>query len=504
MRGVSEARLRTVLAWAVILLTAGPVGAAVVLGVAFGESPCILCWAQRTSMTLMALAAIFVLRYGPRPRYLGTVVILGAWGVHMALRHSALHLARDVGQGFAASFFGAHTYSWSWLVHWVVLLVLGLLLVLLREETVETGQRELGRLGRFAVGLFMVVVGANALQAFATTGPPPFMGQADPLRFSWNPAHWVWLANDELRGGISLRGSWDIPQPDPAQVDADADPAHGPLAGVAPLSIQAWEQVGAPLAGRLTDLAADPRGGRYLAVTEGWGVYVLDGSLSRVEHHVALDPHFAVELTPLAGAAFLGDTLAVLSTNKSYSLLRLDPETDEAHEWRSFLETSGGVTEARRSRLATLRARRMYVLSLAYDAGADELVTVTVPSPRHRALVVSRFARGDLTLSSEFLPGPGAGLALADPERSLGEYVVTGATVVDGRLYAISAAYSTLLVVDLASKEIVEAWAVPGLQQPVGVAARGDQLLLAQADGRVAVVSRPGVEPAMEDMAPEG
>ena len=58
MTGISEARLRTVLAWAVILLTAGPVGAAVVLGMLFGESPCILCWAQRTSMVLMALTGI--------------------------------------------------------------------------------------------------------------------------------------------------------------------------------------------------------------------------------------------------------------------------------------------------------------------------------------------------------------------------------------------------------------------------------------------------------------
>jgi hypothetical protein len=496
MTGISEKRLRTVLAWAVILLTAGPVGVAVVLGVAFGESPCILCWAQRTSMTLMALAGLFVLRYGPRPRYLGIVVLLGAWGVFMALRHSALHLARDVGQGFAASFFGAHTYVWSWVIHWVVLVVLAILLILLREESGEKGVRELGGLGRFAMGLFLLVVGANALQAFVTTGPPPFMGQADPLRFSWNPRHWVWLAEDELQGPISLRGSWTIPVPDAASVDAETDPAQGPLADLPELTVQAWEQVDASLDGRLTDLARDPRTGRFLALTDRHGVYVLDAGLSTIEHRVLLDPYFAVDIGALAGAAFLGDTLALGTINKSYLLLRPDPATDEDHEWRSFLETSGGITELRRSRLATVRARQMYVSSLAFDADANELVTVSVPSPRQQRMVVSRFDRADFMLSSEFLPRLSSDLAFAAPGRSLAEYVVTGAVVVDRMLYAVSAAYSTLLVLDLDSKAFVAAYAVPGVEQPVGLAARGNELLIAQADGRIAVVSRPGAQEA--------
>ncbi|MDP2956125.1 MAG: disulfide bond formation protein B [Longimicrobiales bacterium] len=498
MNGISEVRLRTVLAWAVIFLSAGPVGVAVVLGVAFGESPCILCWAQRVSMVLMALAGLFVLRYGPRPRYLGTVVLLGAWGTFMAIRHSALHLARDVGQGFAASFFGAHTYVWSWAVHFVVLVVLAVLLTLLREDSVEKGPRELGRTGRFAMGLFVVVVGANALQAFVTTGLPPFMGQADPLRFSWSPSRWVWMWRGELGGSITLRGAWDIPRPDPASVDAAADPASGPLTDLPVSSILGWEQVGPTLNGRLTDLARDPATGRFLAVTDEHGVYVLDASLSAVEHHVVLDPFFAVDLSSVAGAAFLGDTLAVGTVNKSFLLLRPDPEADEDFEWRHFMETSGGMSELRRSRLATVRARQMYVSSLAYDRAAHELVTVSVPSQRHRRMVVSRFDASDFMLSSEFLPRLGPDLALGE-ERSLAEYVVTGAAVEDGLLYAVSAAYSTLLVIDLASKTVVGAHAVPGLEQPVGLAVRGAELLLAQADGRIAVVARPGVAPVGGD-----
>jgi disulfide bond formation protein DsbB len=496
---LSPERFRAVLAWVVIALIAVPVGGAVLLGVVHGDTPCILCWAQRTSMALIALVGLFVLRYGPRPRYLGMAVLLAAFGVFMALRHSALHLARDVGQGFAPPILGLHTYVWSGFIHWTVLGVIGLLLLLLRDGLGEQGARSPSRVDRFAMGFFVVVVGANALQAIATTGPPPFIGQADPVRFSLNPRRWVW-SREEMKGRLSLRGSWTIPAPNPDA--ADPDPAHGPLADLPALTVLGWERVGVQLDGSLADLAWSPhplspspvgRGGtRVLAVTDRYGVYLLDSTLSRVLHHVALDPGFSIDLSPLSGAAFLnGDTVAVISTNKSYVLLRADAQADPDTAWRRFLATDGSVAELRRSRLATVRARQMYVLSLAYDPNADELITISVPSPRHRRLVVSRFARADFLLASEFEPRLGAGLTPSGADRSPAEYVVTGAVVADGLLYAVSAAYSTLLVIDLEDRTLRAAYAVPGIERPVGLAARGSQLLVAQADGRIAVLERP-------------
>jgi disulfide bond formation protein DsbB len=487
---LSEERLRAILAWVVIVLVGGPVASAVLLGVLHGDSPCILCWAERTSMVLIALCGLFVIRYGPRPRYLGVVVLLGVWGVYMSLRHSALHLARDVGQGFSAAILGVHTYIWALVIHVTVLAVIGALLLFLKEIAPAEEVRTPTRAGRFAMGLFIVVIAANALQAFASTGPPPFFGQGDPVRLSLNPRHWVWSFEELEPYYISLRGSWTIPTPDPNA--ADPDPAHGPLAALPALAVSSWERVGAPLNGALGGLARDSATGRFLAVTDKYGVYLLDSSRSRVLHHVVLDPGFSVDLTPLVGAAFLGgDTLAVLSTNKSYALLAPDPGADDRAEWRHFLETDGQVAEVGLGRFQTVRAHQMYVLSLAFDPAARELITVSVPNPRHHQLVVSRFARRDLTLTSEFEPQLAAGLTLRSPDRTPAEYEVTGAVVADGRLYAISAAYSTLLVVDLKDRALQAAYAVPGLAHPVGLAARDADLLVAQADGRVAVLRRP-------------
>ena len=492
MSPVSEGRLRSILAWVVIVHVGGPVAGAVLLGVLHGDSPCILCWAQRTSMVLIALVGLFVIRYGPRPRYLGMAVLLGVYGQYMALRHSGLHLSRDIGQGFSAAILGVHTYSWSWFVHVAALAVIGALLLFLREVNAE-GDREPRGASRFAFGLFLVVVGANAVQAFVSTGPPPFMGQSDPVRLSLNPRHWVW-SMEELTtpAPISLRGSWTVPDPDAAAAAADADPARGPLAGLGSLAVSGWERLGVPLNGALSDLARDSASGRFLAVTDRYGVYLLDSTLSRVLHRVVVDRGFSIDLTPFAGAAFLGgDTVAVLATNKSWVLLRPDPAADAGAEWRHFLETDGQVAELGLGRFVTVRARLQFVSSLAFDPAAQELVTVSVPSPRQRRLVVDRFGRGSLSLASEFVPRLGAGLAFAGEGRSLAEYVVTGAVVADGRLYAISAAYSTLLAIDLREGEVRAAYAVPGLEHPVGLAVRGSELLIAQADGRIAVVPRP-------------
>jgi disulfide bond formation protein DsbB len=264
------------------------------------------------------------------------------------------------------------------------------------------------------------------------------------------------------------------------------------LAPVPTLPVTAWEEVGVPLQGSLSGLARDPATGRFLVTTDEYGVYLLDTTLSRILHRVVLDRGFSVDLTPLAGAAFMGvDTMAVLSTNKSYAILTPDPQADPAREWRHFLSTDGGVRELRLGRFQTVRAHQMYVLSMAFDPDAREAVTVSIPNPRHRQLVVSRFARNDMVLSSEFEPELGSGLALAGPERALSEYVVTGADVADGKLYAISAAYSTLLVIDLARKEIQAAYGLAGLADPVGLAVLDTRILVAQADGRVAVVERP-------------
>ena len=69
-----------------------------------------------------------------------------------------------------------------------------------------------------------------------------------------------------------------------------------------------------------------------------------------------------------------------------------------------------------------------------------------------------------MTLSEEFLPTLGESRRWPlQGKRSLDELYLTGATIANGQLHAISAAYGTLITIDLASRQVVAAQAVPGL-----------------------------------------
>jgi disulfide bond formation protein DsbB len=116
-----------------------------------------------------------------------------------------------------------------------------------------------------------------------------------------------------------------------------------------------------------------------------------------------------------------------------------------------------------------------------------------VPNAKVKRWVVSRFDQDDRVLSEEFTLAlaPDSGLRLSGKQRSLDELYVTGATIAGGRMYAISAAYSTLLTIDLAAHAIVAAHVIPGLERPIGIAIRGEDLYIVGEGGALAVLGKP-------------
>ena len=476
--------LYTILALAVLALSV-PVGVAVFyLGFVHGDSPCVMCWEQRIGMALIALTGLFVLRFGARPKYVGLSILVGAYGMFMGLRHTAMHASRDVGQGFSLEILGAHTYTWALFIFWIAVVTMGALLMAVRERDVAPQVRTLRPLERLAGLVFLVVIAGNVVQAFASTGPPPYMGQGDPVRFSFNPRHWVWSLEEYSPAPVSLRGRWAIAKP---SLDGlEADPAKGPLGALPTLGTGQQRKLALGLEGPPTDLAYDAASDRFL-VTTARGIYITDGALERVLRYTIVDPGYSVDLGRFAAAAFL-DTHSVMAVgeNKSYVVLRENDQPNADANFRYFLESFDKFDEVSRSRFGTVRARMMYAMSAAYDPARQSVFTVTVPNAKVKRLVVSRFARADMTLSEEFAPAVGAASGLAlQGKRTLDEYYVTGAAVADGRLYALSAAYSTLLVIDLASRELVAAYAVPGISRPVGMALKGNAVWVVGEDGTV-------------------
>jgi disulfide bond formation protein DsbB len=484
--------LYTCLALAVLVLSVVPIGAAVfLLGFVYGDSPCVMCWEQRIGMAIIALLGLFILRYGPKPKYIGLSVFVGCWGVFMGLRHTGMHAARDVGQGFSIEIMSAHTYTWALSIYWICIVTMAVLLMLMRERDASAGLQPLRAVGKLAMVVFMVVIAGNIIQAFASTGPPPYAGQSDPIRFSFNPKHWVWSLDEWSSLPISLRGRWSIEKP--AVVALPGDPGDGPLANLPALAIREQKRIAVPLRGTATDLAYDAGTDRFLLTTQS-GVYLLDGTLSRVLRYTIVDPGFSIDLGQFAGAAFLdSNTVMALGENKSFTILRENDGADADKNFRYFLESFDKFEEMSRSRLGTVRSRMMYVMSLASDPATNSIYTVTVPNSKVKKLVVSRFDQGDKTLLEEFVPklAPDSGLKFAGNNRSLDEVYVTGAVIADGRMYAISAAYSTLLVIDLVSHAVVAAHAIPGLVHPTGIAVKGGDFYIVGAGGEVFLIAKP-------------
>jgi len=93
--------LYSIVALAALALVAGPIGIAVfVLGSSTGLAVRHVLGTADDDGPRGARCALR-LRYGPRPRYLGLGIVASSIGVFMDVRHSALHLWRDVGQGFS-------------------------------------------------------------------------------------------------------------------------------------------------------------------------------------------------------------------------------------------------------------------------------------------------------------------------------------------------------------------------------------------------------------------
>lgn len=66
-----------IVCWGGLLIVLLPVGIAnLILGYLMGDSPCTLCWGQREQMAFIGVVALFMVRYGFKPKYLATMPLV--------------------------------------------------------------------------------------------------------------------------------------------------------------------------------------------------------------------------------------------------------------------------------------------------------------------------------------------------------------------------------------------------------------------------------------------
>ncbi|ASM36735.1 disulfide bond formation protein B [Campylobacter sputorum] len=213
---------------AVILLMALPVGiACIILGFGMGDSPCIMCWAERITMIVISFIGLLIVRYGFKVSYFAALIFMACWGLFNGFIHYTVDGTfggyLDIKQGFGLEILGAHTQFWVIVVNFCVLLFLGLIFILnskhiaeiMKKSADNEYEKELKNLflGKVANIVFIVIIAFNSIQAFVTSGVPPYLASSTPARMSLDSDKWFW-EKDHWESTFDFRFDWNPELPD--------------------------------------------------------------------------------------------------------------------------------------------------------------------------------------------------------------------------------------------------------------------------------------------------
>ncbi|CZE47691.1 disulfide bond formation protein B [Campylobacter geochelonis] len=460
------------LSLAAIGIIALPVGIAnIFFGYVFGDSPCTLCWGQRQSMIFIAISVLFILRYGLKFRYIAMLLIITGFGLWESFYHLGSHALEDVGQGFGLAILGLHTQFWAEVVFWAVVMILGIIFFFAPsvndfvKDMNNEKIRKLTTANIVAFWVFFIVVASNIVQAFVSTGPPPFLGQGDPVRYSWNSKYTVW--STETWGGLwknqSIMGKRDVNEPDLASkptkdIQFSSDYKSSPLVIDKVLNLVGKNELNLSLNAPISDMSF--QNDKMLITTEKQGFYIANKELSSIGSNLVLDPYFSATIGSLVGANYIDkDTIRLMGDNKTSADVKENPKADSVANFRFFTQGADKFDEVNgRNRLKTSRAKNYYILSMRSDGKYS--YAFSVPNNKYKKLILIEQLNKDGEVTAEYTPELASNVSLKDG-RALGELYITGSFVKDGLLYAVSKNFNTIIALDPKTREIKDVFGIP-------------------------------------------
>ncbi|AFI05287.1 disulfide bond formation protein B [Helicobacter cetorum] len=449
----------TLFSLAILGILIFPVGLAnFYFGYVLKDSPCIFCWAQRMNMIFVGAVALLVVRFGFKPRYIALLLLIASSGLYESFYHTGSHALEDVGQGFALAILGLHTQFWAFFVFFSVVVLLSLMLFF-APSIQNFKERSLNTLNKSAFWVFFVVVGSNVVQAFFSTGPFPYIGQSDPVRFSWNLKEAVWSMENwgDLKFPRSVLGRRDVGEPIKlSTLPKDNDYQHSPLEITKTLEIEKKEALSLKLNGAITDLSFNEE--NAILTTENQGLYLVSNDLKTIHSHMVLDSYYSATVGSFVGADFNEDeNIVIMGNNKTSVEITPNKNANALKNYPYFLEGANSFDEVERNRLKTSRAKNYYISGARRDSKYTYLVTA--PNKRYNDLIIVSMLNSDKQVHAEYILGLG-GIKLKE-KRKLGELHISALALKDDKLYAISKEFNTLLVLDPKKEEIVKVYGLP-------------------------------------------
>ncbi|AJC85408.1 DsbB-related disulfide oxidoreductase [Campylobacter peloridis] len=449
-----------------------PVGTAnLIFGYMLGDSPCTSCWGQRESMIFIGVAALFIVRYGIKGKFLAFLLIATAFGLWQSFNHISWHAHRDLDQGFGLPIFGLHTYFWAEVVFWAVVLLLGVIFAFapkfgsFEKEMEGASFRKLTKFNLAAMVIVAFIVASNVFQAFVSTGPVPYSGQGDPVRFSLNPKYIIWSDAGWSKSwkSFSVLGPRDVKDPDFAFAPAseklgikfDNNTSNAPFVNIDE-NLKIANETKIDFAKAINTL--DYINGEYVASSK-WDVFFLDNNFS-VKEKFLLDPYYSATINPIVAIIpYMNDKYLLMGSNKTFLRFAKNPNADDALQYAHFMEGAdkfeGTGKDLGRGRVDTIRAKFHHILSTTAD---DKFMYIaTVPNNKDaKTFVISKISLADRVLSAEFTPK-----ANLKEGRSLGDLYITSMAYKDGKIYALSKKYNVIVVIDTNKEEVVKTISYP-------------------------------------------
>lgn len=217
--------------------------------------------------------------------------------------------------------------------------------------------------------------------------------------------------------------------------------------------------------------------------------YIADENLKPLRYGKH-DRHFIMEMEATVGAAWHKNEVGMISFNKTFISYEPADGLDKAEQDSQWRHLEEGWDKwklndfGNKNRFFTIRAKQQYILGYDYDAAANKFIIASVPSDVRDSWSVGVFDGDDKMVLEEYVPALSSNLKLKN-DRKPGEYYVTGIDVQGDVAYLLSKNFSTILKLNLKSKEIEEAYGFSGASNPHALAVK---------DGKFYVFSREGKE----------
>lgn len=144
-------------------------GAAFWVQFAFDNLPCPLCLLQRVAFTMMAAGLVYNLRFGPRGRGYGLVLLGAAFGGVVSIRQILLHIAPG-DPGYGAPVLGLHDYTWAAIIFGFAIVATAVVLLFDRRLSTKPEARRLGFFAWLAIALAFLITLGNAALALVECG----------------------------------------------------------------------------------------------------------------------------------------------------------------------------------------------------------------------------------------------------------------------------------------------------------------------------------------------